>query len=183
MNHQSSVVPAIRLVRKEAITVVGMGCTTSKADHKKNDTIGKFTFSFLANRAGEITSTVPRHLLGISLYPEGFTGFEEYEWFCGYEVNGTDEIPEGMAARTFPEHEYAVVTHKGSLRALYDTYGYFHSKWRALAGYNYADRYDIQLYDARFRGPHDPDSKLDIYFPVKRSLCRMPTSEATSQPS
>ncbi|WP_135548549.1 GyrI-like domain-containing protein [Paenibacillus cymbidii] len=183
MEHKPSGVLAIRLARVEAITVVGMGCTTSKADHKKNDTIGKFTLSFLAQRAGEIRSTVSRKLFGVSIYPQGFTGFEEYEWFCSYEVRGTDEIPEGMAARTFPEHEYADVTHKGSLRALYDTYGYFHSKWRTLAGYNYADRYDIQLYDARYRGPHAPNSELDIYFPVKRSLCRMPAPEATSQPS
>lgn len=168
MGNKETAVPEIKLVRKEAFSIIGEACMLSKADHHKNDAFGKFANQFLTTRASEIPNAVNKQLVAVNVYPPDFTGFEKYEFICCYEVHEIREVPDGMIARTFPAHEYAVVTHKGSLRSLADSYGFFHSKWRALSGYDYADQYDIQIYDSRFFGPNHPDSELDIYIPVRK---------------
>ncbi|WP_409344502.1 effector binding domain-containing protein [Paenibacillus sp. MBLB4367] len=161
-------VPSIKLVSKDSFTVIGLSCVTSKANARKNNTIGKL-FSSFANRSAELRNPVSRHMHGVSIYPEDFSGFQNYEFIAGYLVNAADEIPEGMTARTFPAHQYAVVTHKGSIKSLADSYGYFHSTWLPASGYKYASRYDVQVYDSRFLGPDHPDSELAIHIPVRPS--------------
>jgi len=161
-------IPAIKLVEVEAFSVIGMSCVTSKATERKNGKIGKLFASF-ADRSDEIRNRVSDHAHGISIYPEGFSGFEKYEYLTCYRVDSTEEVPEGMTMRHFPSHQYAVVTHRGKLRHLVDSYGYFHSKWLPSSGYAYADQYDVQIYEPRFLGPDNEESELDIYIPVRRS--------------
>lgn len=169
MGKKEMLVPEIKLVRKESFSVIGESCLLAKSDHGKNDAFGKFANQFLANRSHEIRNAVSRQLYAINVYPANYTGTEKYEFICCHQVHDLDHVPEGMVARTFPAQEYAVVTHKGSLRSLPDSYSYFHSTWRSHVGYDYADSYDIQVYDARFLGPNHPDSELDIYVPVRRT--------------
>jgi catechol 2,3-dioxygenase-like lactoylglutathione lyase family enzyme len=108
-------------------------------------------------------------MVGISIYPDHFSGFENYEFIAGYQVSSVDHVPEGMTVRTFPARQYAVVTHKGTINSLADSYGYFHSKWLPASGYEYASHYDIQIYSSRFLGADDPDSELDVYIPIRPS--------------
>jgi len=161
-------VPAIKLESKEAFTVIGLSCITSKANARKNNTIGKLFSTFL-NRADEIRNPVNDNRYGVSIYPDGFSGFENYTFLAGYQVSAAEVVPEGMITRTFPAQQYAVVTHKGSLKSLADSYSYFHSKWLPSSGYDYASQYDLQVYDSRFLTPDHPDSELDIYIPVRPS--------------
>lgn len=157
---------SIKLQTLESFTVIGMSIITSKAEERKSNKIGKL-FAAFANRSDEIGSRINDDWIGVSVYPESFTGFEKYEYIAGYRVTDAQEIPEGMKMRNFPSCLYAVMTHKGSLRRLADSYGYFHSKWLPESGYEYADSYDVQLYESRFLGGDHPESELDVYIPVR----------------
>jgi len=161
-------IPCVKIVSMESFTVIGLSCTTSKSHERKKGKIGPL-FSDLSNRSKEISNRINNNTVGISIYPGDFSGFENYEYLAGYQVRETDEIPEGMITRFFPARQYAVVTHKGNIKRLFDTYGYFHSKWLPSSGYEYDGEYDIQIYDSRFLVTDHPDSELDIYFPVRPS--------------
>lgn len=139
-----------------------------KIGRKEKGKIGPL-FSDFAARSKEVSNRINNNFVGISIYPENFTGFEKIEYLVGFQVSEHAGIPEGMISRVFPARQYAVATHKGSTKKVFDTYGYFHSKWLPSAGYQYDGQYDIQIYDSRFLGTDHPDSELDIYFPVRPS--------------
>jgi len=159
-------IPSVKFVSMESFTVIGLSCTTSKSHERKKGKIGPL-FSAFAKRSNEISNRINDNTIGISIYPDNFSGFENYEYLAGYQVRELNEIPEGMITRFFPARQYAVVTHKGNIKGLFDSYAYFHSKWLPSSGYEYDGQYDIQIYDSRFTD--HSDSELNIYFPVRPS--------------
>ncbi|GIP56150.1 GyrI-like domain-containing protein [Paenibacillus vini] len=162
------VAPSVRKVHMESVTIVGMSCLTSKAHERKKSKIMKLGEQFWS-RFEEIKNRLDQNTYGINIYPDHFSGSEMYEHMIGFRVDPSEEVPEGMEKRTFPAHLCAAVTNKGEIKNLFDTYGYVHSKWLPSSGYEYADQYDIQLYDSRFLGVDHPESELDIYIPIRPS--------------
>jgi len=160
------VIPSIKIAPMDPFTVIGMSCVTSKEQERKGGKIIKL-FSSFSKRSNEIHNTVNHRTLGINIYPKDYSGFEKYEFLAGYQVSDTEKVPEGMTVQTFPAYQYAVITHKGSIKYLFDAYGYFHSKWLPTSGYEYADSFDVQVYDSRFLGPDHPESEMDIYIPIR----------------
>ena len=87
--------------------------------------------------------------------------------FCliGVEVSQADTLPIEVFYKIVPAGKYALYTHHfkdGSygqaFKAVYD--------WLAASHYEPAHAFDIQCYDARFKGPEDPESVLEILVPL-----------------
>ena len=84
----------------------------------------------------------------------------------GVKVSKIEVLPEIMFAKILPACEYAVFTHR------FGDGGYAEANepidnWLESGAYQRAYAFDLQVYDARFKGPEDPDSVLDFYIPVK----------------
>ena len=89
--------------------------------------------------------------------------------FCliGVAVDEVDVLPLEFFHKVVPGGLYAVFTHSfrdggygAAFKAAYD--------WLKSSAYESAYAFDIQRYDARFTGPDDPDSVLEIWIPVKQ---------------
>lgn len=83
----------------------------------------------------------------------------------GMEVERIEDLPVELFVKVLPAAAYAQFTHRladgdfgSAFQAVYD--------WIESSDYAPAHRYDVQVYDERFKGPEDPDSVLEILVPV-----------------
>ncbi len=151
-----------RIVIKEGFTVVGMKCSTTL----KNNKIPQLWDEFLL-RIHEIKNrSDDKVAMGISEFCKN-PNDEEFTYFACVPVTRIDEIPEGMVIKTVPANKYVVVTHKGSLETLGNTYDFIYATWLPKSGHELAEADDFEVYDERFLGPEDEKSEIDIYIPIK----------------
>ncbi len=83
------------------------------------------------------------------------------------EVSSMSVLPPPLVYKTIPGGKYAVFTHTGSLKSLPLTYQYIWGTWSLTAQEKLDGREDFELYDERFLGFNHPDSRIDIYIPVR----------------
>ncbi|WP_160687604.1 effector binding domain-containing protein [Clostridium sp. C2-6-12] len=82
------------------------------------------------------------------------------------EVSTADVIPEGMVKDIIPAGTYAAFTHVGPTENLDQTFRYAYTEGLKNEKLIPKGDYDIEVYDERYK-EGSPDSKLDIYIPVK----------------
>ncbi len=155
-----------KILKKEAFTVVGMECVTTMEENNSKGVIKNLWCDFM-KRYKEIKNIKnPEISYGLCSMVDDKGKFS---YVAGYEVDKTDEIPEGFVFKNVPECDYAVFTHEGSLDSLGETYSYIYEKWFKISGYSYKEgTYDFELYDADFKGVNDSNTKMYIYVPIKK---------------
>jgi AraC family transcriptional regulator len=87
--------------------------------------------------------------------------------FCltGVEVREIENLPLECFAKVIPPCKYAVFTHafsQGGYGAAYQAV----SDWLQESGTKTSHPFDLQCYDARFKGLEDPDSVFEILVPI-----------------
>ena len=93
---------------------------------------------------------------------------ERFSYMAGVRVNRVEDVPEGLEAKLVPAQTYAVFTHRGAVAGLQHTYERIHETWLAENGLQLAEGIDFERYDdARFFGPMNADSELDLYIPIR----------------
>ena len=85
----------------------------------------------------------------------------------GLEVTCYDNLPPGIVAKTIPAGKYAVFTHRGLISDIIKTYEYIWGTWVLLTKEVLDERDTFELYDKRFLGRDNEQSKMDIYIPIK----------------
>lgn len=90
----------------------------------------------------------------------------EMDYVAAVEVNGFENVPEGMASGEIPEEYYAVFTHKGPISRFMETIQYVYGDWVKNSGYKLTGTPDFELYDENFKGDEE-DSECYIYVPVE----------------
>jgi AraC family transcriptional regulator len=146
-----------KIIEKDQITLVGM--VSYGGD------IGSLWDAFTAS------DHLIEHIVGevgyeLHAYPKGFSPGNPYHIMVGVEVSKVEVLPEIMFVKFLPVCEYAVFTHRlrdGGYAGVNEPIDY----WLETGPYERAYDFDLQVYDARFKGPEDPDSELDFYIPVK----------------
>lgn len=86
---------------------------------------------------------------------------------AGIEVDSFDGLPANFVQKVIPEGRYAVFTHTGTLRMLSQTFNYIWGTWSLNTKEEMDDREDFELYDQRYLGYDHPNSKIDLYIPIK----------------
>lgn len=81
-----------------------------------------------------------------------------FEYMCGAEVSGFEELPSGMGRMRVPAKRYAVFTHDGPVAKIRHTWDAIVNQWLPSSGYRSADTPDFELYDDRF----DADTESGI---------------------
>ena len=82
------------------------------------------------------------------------------------EVENTDNLPETMKSQVVPAAKYFVVTHKGKVETLGETYCAIEKEMKALNLEEDKTKIWLEIYDERFKENSD-DSEFDIYSPLK----------------
>lgn len=151
-----------KIIQKEGFSVIGLEYYGANTDGEIPAMWGE-----LNKRIQEIPNRVNSNTCyGVCSPVEKLA--EEFKFFylAGVEVTRTDQIPEGMVAKSVPAAQYAVFSHKGSPDNLDQTYEYIMGTWLPNSGYEQVMSPDFELYDQRFN-PESEDSEMFIYIPIK----------------
>ncbi|MCP3684845.1 MAG: AraC family transcriptional regulator [bacterium] len=151
-----------KIVEKEEFLVVGMPVKVSLKDPGYQKKIMDL-WKGLMPRVAEIKNRKTELFYGLCNISEGIEGDEcSFETIAGVEVNSADEIPEGMKAQKVPAAKYFVVTHKGRVEKLGETYCEIEKEMKKLNLKEDRSKIFFELYDERFKEDSD-DSAFDIY--------------------
>ncbi|MDR0924454.1 MAG: GyrI-like domain-containing protein [Hungatella sp.] len=127
-------------------------------------------FNELVSRLGYDVCTCKRYSIFESTEScsvDKFNADSEATVFIGIEVYQNNDIPEEMLIKRLVANKYAKFTHTGTAGSLLKTYQYIWGVWFPNSGYEIAGHDDFECYTERFSGPDNPDSEIDIYFPIK----------------
>ncbi|HPR17285.1 MAG TPA: AraC family transcriptional regulator [Candidatus Cloacimonadota bacterium] len=154
----------VKIVEKEAMKVIGMEVITTM----KNNTIPQLWDRFNKVCCSINNVKVKNVALGICP-PVNMKEFDEntpFSYIAGLIVENFDDVPKEMVTYEIPTQKYAVITHKGALDNLNETYKYFYSVWPKESGREFSGGAEFEWYDERFKWG-DPASEIDIYRPIK----------------
>lgn len=147
--------------------LIGIQIATSLADDKT---------SLLWNRfmklKDSIKNTTGDQLFSVQVYGEKFMNGEfdtqsQFSKWAATEVYNFDEIPKGLKKLEIPAGKYAVFTHEGTAKEFAKTSTYIFNEWLPDSDYNLDDRPHFEILGEDYKGPEDPDSKEDIWIPIK----------------
>jgi len=153
----------VKIVEKEAMKIVGMKTSTTI----KNNVIPQLWDKFNEVSCQIENVKVKKVALGVCppVDTKDFNEETPFEYIAGMIVENFDKVPEGMTTYEIAAQKYAVVTHKGALDKLQETYGYFYSIWPKESGQEFSGGAEFELYDERFMFG-SPDSEMEIYRPI-----------------
>ncbi len=150
------------IVTRSEVKVIGIA-----RQYQEEDLDIETLWSAFRPNVYQITNRVGCDAFGIyEEYHESENGVG-FSYICSVEVSDFDDVPEGMIARTIPEHLYAVFRHKGPMSFLPETLKYIWGSWLPKSNYDYVEKPDFELY-APGTQPEDPDKILFLYIPVTK---------------
>jgi predicted transcriptional regulator YdeE len=89
----------------------------------------------------------------------------EHGYLAGVETSIQSEVPEGMYSYKIPAGKYAMVTHKGPLAKINETFEGLIS-WLGINNYEQFDVVCFEVYDHRYKG-EDSESEFDMFIQIK----------------
>lgn len=158
----------IRLEMKPAFHLIGERQRTSHADNEENQTVPKLMERFYFTRMAEVRHRVNEpDFYGVLDFSEDRPESGNYAWIAAAETSGLEHIPDGMVGRTYPTLLYAVAVYRGTGDGLPDVFEYMYHTWLPRSGYEIAGPFAFQLYGMQYHGPVNPESVVEVYFPIK----------------
>ncbi len=158
---EKSAMEEIRIVNLEKFYVVGM----AYLGKNENNEISRMWDRFIP-RIQEIHHLAdgPEVSYGVCAEEKG-SGLIDY--VAGLPVKQLADIPHGMVGREVPAQTYVVMPAHG-LEDIGPTYNRILKEWMPTSGYQPAEGPDFEYYPEDFN-PNDPESIVDIYFPIKKA--------------
>ena len=148
-----------RILSLPSFSVVGM-------DHLVRgsvDGIGQLWQRFLPREHEIVGRTEAAVAYGVCrLLPDGSACY-----VAGLPVATDAAPPEGMVRFDVPAQKYVVFTHRGTAAQIGDSFQAIHTRLLARLGLRACAGVELERYDARFSGPHDPDSETELYIPIE----------------
>jgi len=88
----------------------------------------------------------------------------EFDYLAAFEVDSTEDVPEGLVCWQVPASRYAVLT--CTLPTIGQAFEYAYNTWLPQSGYERACGPEFEFYDKSF-DPADENSKMYLYIPIK----------------
>ncbi|WP_239618800.1 VOC family protein [Cohnella mopanensis] len=105
---------------------------------------------------------------GISLIDEAYAPGQSFDYIAGAGVTAMEDIPENMIGQSFPGGLYCVVQRRGTIDEIGAAYRFFEENWLPNSEYWRGTGALFELYDERYRGNDNPDSIMELWFPIRR---------------
>ncbi|MBW5448322.1 hypothetical protein GE107_19960 [Cohnella sp. CFH 77786] len=119
-----------------------------------------------SDRAGEIEH-VAGGAYGLCLFGPDCEPGGPFDYMAAVGVSRAERVPEGMTAAKFPGGLYCVVTRQGVIDEIGQAFRHFREEWLPQSGYKSRSGVEFEYYDERYKGNHDPESVMDIWFPIE----------------
>lgn len=116
-----------------------------------------------APHLGSIPGQLGTLAYGVCCNPDGAGNFE---YICGVEVAGFDDLPATFRRLRIPAHRYIVFTHSGHIAAIRATWYTIMNHWLPGSGHTIADAPDFERYDDRFDARHGTGA-VEIWLPLQ----------------
>lgn len=105
---------------------------------------------------------------GLCLFGPDMEPGKPFDYMAAAGVSAFEGIPEGLFAESFPGGLYCVVQRRGKIDEIGKAFEYFHQTWIKSSEYEYGPGVEFEYYDERYRGNHDPESVMELWFPIRR---------------
>ena len=157
------------IVEIEAKKLVGISLHTSLADDKTSILWKRFM-----RQKKDITNTKSDDLFSVQVYDEGFMAGQFnsqsiFEKWAALEVKDYSELQEGMKGLKLPGGLYAVFTHEGTSKEFAKTAKFIFEQWIPSSEYSLDNRPHFEVLGEDYKGPENPDSKENIWIPIKKN--------------
>jgi AraC family transcriptional regulator len=158
-----------RFEARSEFYVIGVGKAFERG---KTEEIGELLWPTLFKRIDEIPGKLGKE--GCSYVTYGVCKEiwkdnhiqDQFNYYACVEVKKGTKAPEGMELHYLPEQNYAVFTHRGSIKDLALTNDYIWRIWLPQSGYQLAPASDLEIYSATFN-PHSKDSEMELWIPLQ----------------
>jgi len=148
-----------KIVSKPAFTIVGV-----KYRGKNESNEIKQMWDDFGPRMGEIKHMVDKHVCyGVCANMDEQS--HEFDYFAGFEVDSTADIPGRMVSFEVPAATYAVF--RTTLPDVGQTFDHAYCNWMPQSGYQATGGPDLELYDEEF-DPADLESTFEIFVPIMK---------------
>ncbi|GIQ69436.1 hypothetical protein DUZ99_03385 [Xylanibacillus composti] len=157
----------IRIVWKDAFQVVGEKVQVNPIEAAAPS---ENAFARLWQRFSERTGEIPHSLpgaYGIHLFGAGCKPGSPCDYLAAVQVSRTDQVPDGMEGAAFPAGLYCVVSRKGVIDEIREAYRFYYDEWLPSSAYTSRPGAEFEYYDERYKGNADPESVMDIWFPIQ----------------
>ena len=151
------------------VRLIGMSMTTTVAGGRIKELWQRFK-----PRVGEIPHRTDDRFYSVQTYDpaisyDTFTPHTPFQRWAAVEVSEAPEVPEGMQERILAGGLYAVFIHTGPVSAFRHTLEHIHRKWLPGSGYVLDKRDNFEILGKEYYGPLHPDSKEEVWIPVKKN--------------
>lgn len=175
----------VQMTAQDALHLTGI--TVKTAD--LSGSVASSLIRQLSARMEEIKGRTSDLVYLVSTFPDDYMPGREFTMFAGVameviseEAQGkssedtsgaSEQMPEGMTSQQLPAHQYAVVTHQGSVDTLGQEIQIFLTEWLPNSDYVEAAPFHFQVIDPTA----DPSSAaIRTWFPVILKSARTPAS-------
>ncbi len=162
-----------KIIEKPAFEVIGIAekIHFDSAVPPSENAIAQLWGKF-GKRIPEITSPFGSRSYGLMLQNPELPSGTPFNYIAAIQIIEKGEIPQGMTLVEVPAARYLVLTHRGPLDGISDVYKHFWGQWLPSSLYEYdggtlTGKYEFEFYDQRYTQPNDPNSEIDVYFPIR----------------
>lgn len=143
----------------DALFLIGMTSETTDLSGRETADLVK---SFI-ERFDDIPDRKSDQVYVFSLFSDDYMFGRPFTLFAGVEAEEQERLPEGMISRKVPAHQYAVISHNGSIQTTGPLIDLFMKEWLTDSDYVEAAPFYFQLLES---SADDPSIVKDIWFPV-----------------
>lgn len=162
-----------KIIEKPAFSVVGITETIhfDPSLPPSENAIAKLWGQF-SKRIPEIPGLLGWRSFGLMLQNPNNPPSAPFDYTAAVQIFQDGNIPEGMTRIEVPTARYIVLTYRGSLDGISDAFGHFWGHWLPNSPYEYdggirTGKYEFEFYDQRYTQSDDPNSEIDLYFPIR----------------
>jgi predicted transcriptional regulator YdeE/predicted enzyme related to lactoylglutathione lyase len=158
----------IRMEIKPSFKIVGEIRKTSLRDNYENQTVFRLMNQFFSTRVQEVAHRVNSSEFYCVLdHSEDGIESGHFSSIAAVEVSTLENIPEGMVERDYPTLLYAVLAYRGTAEGIHEAFDFYYQTWLPSSQFEMASPFSFQFHGLNYMGPMNPDSVLDIYFPIR----------------
>ncbi|MCI3921260.1 GyrI-like domain-containing protein [Paenibacillus sp. TRM 82003] len=158
-----------RVVWRDGFQVVGEKIRHDPSDEKApaDNDIAKLWPRF-NERVPEIKH-VTGGAYGLCLFGPDCVPGGPFDYMAGVGVSRIETPPTGMTGASFPAGLYCVVTRQGRINEIGAAFDFFRSSWLPASGYRCRGDggAEFEYYDERYRSNDDPESVMELWFPIE----------------
>jgi len=107
-----------------------------------------------------------RQLLGVCMHDIDMRNNEVFDYYAGFELDSSIEVPSGFEIIEIPENTYAGFTHRGAADKIQRTYDQIYNAWLPFTDRLPTMDLDIIFLDSNFS--NSENSEVDIFIPINR---------------